>query len=106
MDKGSLASNQIRQPGLSPAVSENSDLACKISLSFNQEGAIENYLEDLIWQAHALYGKTSIFEVMDVDRNAAIERMIEIYGPADLERIERYFAVLDRIRAWREPATL
>jgi hypothetical protein len=44
---------------------------------------------------------------MDLDKPAAIERMVEMYGgPADLERIERFFAVLDRIRAWRELAPL
>ena len=63
---------------------------------------MKDQLEELIDAAHDLYGDYSIYEVMDLDRSAAIERMVEMYGPADLERIERYFAVLDRIRAWRE----
>lgn len=43
---------------------------------------------------------------MDLDRPDAIERMVEMYNPPDGEMIERYFAVLDWIRAWREPAPL
>lgn len=37
--------------------------------------------ERLINQAHDLYGDYSIFEVIDLDRPAAIERMMEMYGP-------------------------
>jgi hypothetical protein len=36
---------------------------------------------------------------MDLDRPDAIERKVEMYNPPDGERIERYFAVLDRIRS-------
>ncbi|MBB5349196.1 hypothetical protein JWG42_10450 [Desulfoprunum benzoelyticum] len=63
-------------------------------------------LEDLIFAAHDLYGDYSIYEVIDLDKPAAIERMVEMYGSPDLERIEKYFSILDRIRAWREPALL
>ena len=60
-------------------------------------------LEDLIFAAHDLYDGYSIFEVMDLDdRYLAIERMIELYGPPDWEKIERYFAILDRVKAWNE----
>jgi hypothetical protein len=41
---------------------------------------------------------------MDLDRPAAIERMVKMYGPPDMEKVERYFSVLDHIREWREPA--
>ncbi|MGW8158436.1 MAG: hypothetical protein ACWGKN_07930 [Desulfoprunum sp.] len=63
-------------------------------------------LEELIDAVHDLYGDYSIYEVMDLDRPAAIAIMVEMYNPPDGERIERYFAVLDWIRAWREPALL
>ncbi|KGO35182.1 MAG: hypothetical protein WBN83_08625 [Desulfoprunum sp.] len=67
---------------------------------------MEDELEELIDAAHDLYGDHSIYEVMDLDRPDAIERKVEIYGPPVGERIERYFAVLDRTRAWREPSPL
>jgi hypothetical protein len=54
--------------------------------------------------AHELYGDYTIDEVMNLDRPAAITRMVEMYGGAvDLGKMERYFAILDRIREWREP---
>ena len=62
-----------------------------------------NYLEDLIRQAHSLYPETSIFEVTDADRNAVVDWMIEIYGPPDLKKLERYFLILDQIREFQNP---
>lgn len=64
--------------------------------------------ERLIRAAHDLYGDYSIYEVMDLeDPAAAIERMVEMYdGSVDLGKMERYFAVLDWIREWREPTAL
>jgi len=64
---------------------------------------MQDQLEELIDAAHDLYGDYSIYEVMDLDRPAAIERMVEMYGPPDWEKIQRYFSILDRIRAWRGP---
>ena len=64
---------------------------------------MENYLEDLIRQAHSLYAENSVFEVIDADRDAAVERMIEIYGPTDRGKLERYFLILDQIREFRNP---
>ena len=71
---------------------------------FHSGEDMKEELEELINAAHDLYGDYSIYEVMDLDRPAAIERMVEMYGPVDLEKVERYLAVLDRIREWREPA--
>ena len=65
---------------------------------------MKDELEELIDAAHDLYGDSSIYEVMDFDRPAAIERMVEMYGPVDRGKVERYFAILDPIREWREPA--
>ena len=56
---------------------------------------MKDELEDLVNAAHDLYGDYSIYEVMDLDRPAAIERMVEMYGQVDLEKVERYLAVLD-----------
>ncbi|MGW8158705.1 MAG: hypothetical protein ACWGKN_09360 [Desulfoprunum sp.] len=65
---------------------------------------MKDELEELIDAAHDLYGDYSIYEVMDLDRLTAIDRMVEMYGPVDIGKVERYLAVLDRIRGWREPA--
>jgi len=43
---------------------------------------MKDQLEELIDAAHDLYGGYSIYEVMDLeDPAAAIERMVEMYGP-------------------------
>ena len=66
---------------------------------------MKDQLEELIDAAHDLYGEYSIYEVMDLeDRAAAITRMVEMYGPVDLGKMEMYFDILDRIREWREPS--
>jgi len=65
---------------------------------------MKDELEELVDAAHDLFGDYSIYEVMDLDRPAAIGRMVEMYGGSvDLGKMERYFAILDRIREWREP---
>ena len=54
-----------------------------------------------------LSGDYSIYEVRDLDRFAVIERMVEMYGGSvDLGKMERYSAVLDQIREWRESTAL
>ena len=68
------------------------------------ESSIKDRHEELINAAHDLYGDYSIFEVMDLeDRASVIERMVEMYGPPDMEKMEQCFAVFDQIREWREP---
>ncbi len=64
---------------------------------------MENYLEDLIRQAHSLYGKNSVFEVIDADRNAVVDWMIEMFGPPDKGKLENYFLILDQIREFQNP---
>jgi len=57
-------------------------------------------LEDLINQAHDIFGESSIYEVFDFDnREEAIEVLSEFYDPLDMEKVERYFAILDQIRS-------
>jgi hypothetical protein len=68
-----------------------------------KEGDMENYLEDLIRQAHSLYGETTIFEVIDADMNTAVEWMVEMYGPPVREKLEKYFLILDQIREFQNP---
>jgi hypothetical protein len=57
-------------------------------------------LEDLVNQAHDLFGESSIYEVMDLDdREEAIEVLSEYYAPLDMDKVERYFTILDQIRS-------
>lgn len=60
---------------------------------------MSDQLEELIKKAHAICNRTSIFEVMDLDRTTAFMRLINEYGPpADRERLEQYLSILDEIR--------
>lgn len=55
-------------------------------------------LESLISQAHDLFD-ISIFEVMDIDdRASAIMALADHFGPPPIVLIERYFAILNKIR--------
>ncbi len=40
------------------------------------------------------------------DPTAALERMVEIYGSPDWDRMQRYIDILDLIREWRESVSL
>ena len=58
----------------------------------------EKEVEVLIEEAHRIFGKTSIYEVIDIeDREAAIATLVEFYGPVDDYDVDRYFAILDLI---------
>jgi len=55
-------------------------------------------IEDLINQAHDIFNKSSIYEVFDLDnRKEAIEVLREFYDPLDMEKVEKYFAILDKL---------
>ena len=59
--------------------------------------------EKLINEAHDLFGDYSIFEVFDLERPAAIETMKEMHGSdVDIEKVERYLDVLEKLRALTE----
>lgn len=61
---------------------------------------LDDKLEDLVNQAHDLFGESSIYEVMDLDdREEAIEVLSEYYAPLDMDKVERYFTILDQIRS-------
>ena len=56
-------------------------------------------IDFLVDQAHRLFGKTSVFEVIDLrDRQGAINTLVEIYGPVDVGKVDRYLSILDRLR--------
>lgn len=59
----------------------------------------KDQLEDLIDQAHDIFGKSSIYEVFDLDRKEAIEVLFDFYGLLDMDKVERYFSILEQIRA-------
>ena len=56
---------------------------------------MQDYIDKLIEEAHTIYPKTSIYEVMDTDRETAILRLSVYYGMPDMEKMERHFAILD-----------
>lgn len=59
----------------------------------------EEQVEALIEQAHGIFGKTSIYEVIDIeDQQTAISTLVEFYGPVDMDEVDRYLAILDQIR--------
>lgn len=58
--------------------------------------------ERLVHAAYDLFNDYSIFEVIDLDRPAAVERMKELYGPlVDLGKVDRYLDLLTRMKGWR-----
>ena len=63
---------------------------------------MQAYIDKLIEEAHDIYPKTSIYEVMDVDRDTAILRLSVYYGLPDMEKVVRYLAILDEVRKWEE----
>ena len=64
---------------------------------------MQDHIDKLIEEAHTIYPETSIYEVLDADRDTAILRLSVYYGLPDMEKMERYFAILDEVRAWEDP---
>lgn len=58
----------------------------------------EDQIEKLIKQAHQIFGKNSIYDVMDLDREEAIELLKKYYEQPTEQQLEKYFAILDIIR--------
>ena len=55
--------------------------------------------ERLICAAHAIFSENSVHEVIDLDRQSAVERLIDFYGPEiDMEKVDRYLAVVWELR--------
>lgn len=59
-------------------------------------------LEKLIIQAHRLYSDTSIYEIYDLDRDTAFQRMEELYKKIDLKRFDEYFSIVEQVKVWEE----
>jgi hypothetical protein len=57
--------------------------------------------ERLVCTAHAIFSLNSIHEVIDLDRENAVERLIDFYGPEiDMEKVDRYLAVVQELRIY------
>jgi hypothetical protein len=55
--------------------------------------------ERLICAAHAIFSLNSVHEVIDLDRESAVERLIDFYGPEiDMEKVDRYLTVVWELR--------
>jgi hypothetical protein len=58
----------------------------------------DDQIENLVKQAHQIFGKISIYEVIDLDRESAAKILTEHYGPTDEQQMEKYFSILDQLR--------
>ncbi len=56
-------------------------------------------LQDL---AHQIFNETSIYEVIDMDRGAAMETLLEFYESVDGEAIDKYLDVVELLRVESE----
>ena len=65
----------------------------------------DDRVEALVIEAHQIFGMTSIYEVMDLDRDTAIKTLAEFYGPADQDKIDKYLSILDELREDEEPSS-
>ena len=53
----------------------------------------------LICVAHAIFSLNSVHEVIDLDREMAVERLIDFYGSMeDMGKVDRYLAVVEKLR--------
>ena len=60
---------------------------------------MQNQDERLICAAHAIFSLNSVHEVIDLDRESAVERLIDFYGPEiDMEKVDRYLAIVWALR--------
>jgi len=57
--------------------------------------------ESLIDEAHSIFSENSVYEVIDLDREMALSRLVYFYGSMlDMEKVDRYLAVVDELRAY------
>ena len=53
----------------------------------------------LVDQAHDLFDEISVFDVIDLPtREDAVKRIVELCGPVDMGKVDRYLSILDRLR--------
>ena len=55
-------------------------------------------IEQLINEAHAIFNATLVYEVIDLDDQAAREFLMEAYGNPKPELIDQYLEVIDKLR--------
>lgn len=59
----------------------------------------DDQIEGLIEQAHGIFGKTSIYEVVDIeDRQTAIKTLVEFYSPVRKDDLDKYLSIIDQLR--------
>jgi hypothetical protein len=58
----------------------------------------DDQIENPAKQAQQIFGKSSIFEVMCLDCEAAIEALAGHYSPTGKHQLERCFAIVDGIK--------
>jgi len=55
-------------------------------------------IEKLVNEAHNVFSKTSVFEVIDQDKTTAISFLNSVYNFPDPKLIDRYLEILARLR--------
>ncbi len=60
-------------------------------------------IETLVVQAHQIFNKTSLHEVIDMDRPAATATLLEFYEDAGEKDITKYLDVVELLRIETEP---
>lgn len=61
----------------------------------------DDQIENLVEEAHKLFNKTSIHEVIDLSREEALNFLVGNYGPIDMDRFNNYMILLAQIK-WRK----
>lgn len=54
-------------------------------------------IEILVNEAHDIFNKTSIFEVVDLDNGPARDFLNETYGNPEAGLVERYLGVIEKL---------
>ncbi len=65
-------------------------------MSIREVGIREIY--DLVDEALAIFPNTSVFEVIDLDKPAAIEVLTNAYENGEAEEFNRYLDVIERLK--------
>ena len=56
--------------------------------------------DKLIEKAHAIFSLNSVYEVIDFDREMAVDRLIDFYGPClDMNKVDCYLIVIAELKA-------
>jgi len=58
----------------------------------------KDQIEKLVDEAHKIFNKTSVFEVVDLDNNPARDFLNEAYYNPGPEVIDRYLCVIEKLR--------